>query len=152
RGGVITCVLLAACGCNGNTMPATPSPPPPPTASSLTIIGVDALRTGFFADYTVSASMSDGTTQIVTTQAALTTSDPSIATVNGNGRVTALSQGTISLSASYQGRITSRNVNVVFNYGGTWIGTYAVRTCDQTGVFAAAHYCQNLGLEPLPLS
>src|SRR5436190_23963918 len=101
RGGVITCVLLAACGCNGNTMPATPSPRPPPTASSLTIIGVDALRTGFFADYTVSASMSDGTTQIVTTQAALTTSDPSVATVNGNGRVTALSQGTISLSASY---------------------------------------------------
>src|SRR5205085_7443559 len=86
------------------------------------------------------------------TQATQATSDPSIATNDANGRVTALRFGPVTITASFQGRSATRTINVVFNYGGTWTGTYAVRACDQTGIFLSSRYCQNASLEPLPLS
>ena len=112
---LMTCVLLSAWGCGGGgTTPVTPTPPAPPTATGITITsGVDALRAGFFADYTVTANMSDRTTQIVTTESVWTTSNSAIATVDAKGRLTGLSHGTISLNASYQGRTVSRSVSIV---------------------------------------
>jgi hypothetical protein len=149
--GLMTSVLLTAWGCGGGgTTPVTPSPPAPPTANSISITsGVDALRVGFFADFTVTASMSDLTTQIVTTQSVWTTSDPAIATIDAQGRLTGLSHGSVALNASYQGRTVSRSVHIVHNYGGHWDGTFAVRACDQSGIFTSSRYCENLGREPL---
>jgi hypothetical protein len=148
---LMTCVLLSAWGCGGGgTTPVTPTPPAPPTANSITITsGVDALRAGFFADYTVTANMSDRTTQLVTTQSVWSTSNSAIATVDARGRVTALSHGTISLNATYQGLTVSRSVYIVHNYGGHWDGTFVVRACDQSGIFVSSRYCENLGREPL---
>lgn len=144
-------LVSTAWGCGGSgTSPVTPAPPAPPTANSITITsGVDALRAGFFADYTVTASMSDRTTQLVTADSAWTTSDPAVATVDARGRLTAVSNGTINLNASYQGRSASRSVRIVHDYGGHWDGTFAARGCDQTGVFITLRYCENLGREPL---
>lgn len=113
---------------------------------------VDYLRAGFFADFAVTASMSDGTTQVVTAQAVLTSSDPSIATVDTRGRVTGLRHGAATLSASFQGQTVTRVVNIVHNYGGRWDGTFAVRSCDQAGIFTSSRYCQNLGVEPQPFA
>lgn len=147
------CVLFAAIGCSaGSSSPVAPAPAPP-SASSITITsGVDALRSGFFADFTVTASMSDRTTQIVTPQATLTTSDPSIATVDKNGRLTAVSYGSVTINATYQGRSATRTVNIVYNYGGTWTGTFAIQDCDQSGLFLSSRYCQNAGTGPLPMA
>src|SRR5690242_373706 len=93
-------VLSTGCGAGGSS-PAAPTPPAP-TASSIAVTsGVDALRTGFFADFTVTATMSDRTTQVVTSQATLATSDPSIATIDASGRLTAFRFGTITINASY---------------------------------------------------
>jgi hypothetical protein len=143
--------VAAGCGA-GASSPAAPTTPPP-TASTIAVTsGTDALRTGFFADFTVTATMSDRTTQVVTTQATLTTSDPSIATIDTSGRLTALRHGVVSINASFQGRTTSRAINVVHNYAGTWTGNYAVRACDQTGIFLSSKYCQNAQTEPLPLA
>lgn len=148
----VLCALMAT-GCSaGSSAPAAPTPSPP-TASSIAITsGTDALRTGFFADFTITATMSDRTTQMVTSQATLTTSDASIATIDANGRLTALRHGVVTINASYQGRTTSRAVSIVFNYAGTWTGTFAVRACDQTGIFLTSRYCQNAQTEPLPLA
>ena len=145
-----TSVALSAWGCGGGSPTPVAPPPPPPTATSLTITsGVDALRAGFFADYMVTANMSDRTTQIVTTESTWTSSDPAVATVDAKGRLTGLSNGTISLTASYQGRTVSRSVRIVHNYGGHWDGTFAVRACDQSGIFISLKYCDNLGRDPL---
>lgn len=154
RQSTVAVFLIGACAawsCGGDGgSPVTPAPPAPPTANSITITsGVDALRSGFFADYTVTVSMSDRTTQTVTADAGWTSSDPAVATVDTRGRVTALSNGTISLNATYQGRAASRSVRVVHDYGGHWDGTFVARSCDETGVFISLRYCQNLGREPL---
>jgi hypothetical protein len=145
-------VLLFTLGCRGGVPTPVAPGPPVPAAETITITsGVDALRTGFFADYTLIASMSDRTTQVVTRQAVWTTSDLAVGTVDANGRVTAVSHGTIGLNATFQGRAATRSVRIVHNYGGQWNGTYVARSCDQTGVFASSRYCQNLGSNPSPL-
>ena len=100
---LVASVLLSAWGCTGGgSTPAAPAPAPPTTDSLAITSGVDALRTGFFADYSLIATMSDRTTQTVTRQATWTTSDQSIATVDANGRLTAFSNCVVALSASYQ--------------------------------------------------
>jgi len=137
------CIVCAACG-DDNANPAAPTPATsPPSVVSLTINGVDAVRTGSAASFTARASMSDGTTQTVTP--VWTRSDAAIAKVDTAGRVDALTHGSISLGASYQGQSASRNVSIVSNYGGTWNGTYVLRACDQSGIFAAAGWCKELG-------
>jgi hypothetical protein len=144
-------VWLSAWGCGGGgTTPVAPAPPPAPTATSLAITsGVDALRAGFFADYAVTASMSDRTTQVVTAASAWSTSDPAVATVDAKGRLTGLSNGSVNLIASYQDRTVSRSVRIVHNYAGHWDGTFVVRSCEQSGVFVTLRYCDNLGRDPL---
>jgi hypothetical protein len=144
-------LFAAGCGGGGETL-VSPSPTPPTTQTLAITGGVDALRTGYFADFTVSATMTDGTQQNVTTKAALATNDESVATIDRNGRVTALNHGAVTLSATFGERTTTRQVSIIRNYGGAWTGTYIVRSCDQSGVFVSAHYCQNLGAQPLPLS
>jgi hypothetical protein len=150
---VVLLAMLAMSACSAGSSPTSPRPTPPPTADGIAITsGDDALRTGFFADFTVTATMSDRTTQIVTRQAALSTSDPAIATIDANGRVTAIRHGTVALNATYQGRSTSRTISIVHDYAGLWNGTFVIRACDQTGVFASSRYCQNAGVEPLPMA
>lgn len=114
--------------------------------------GADVLRAGYFADYSVTAWMSDGTVQVVTTDATLSSSDPSVAPIDARGRVNALGRGVVTLSAAYQQRTATRTITIVPDYSGTWSGTYTVRTCSDSGVFGAVRYCRNLGVEPLPVA
>ena len=140
---VAACVVFSACGEDSST--ATPGAPTPstPTVSSLAISGPDAVRTRFFSNYTATATLSNGTTQTVTP--AWTSSSPAVATVDSAGRVDGLTHGSTNLAASYQGVSASKTVNIVQNYGGNWTGTYAMQACDQSGVFASIHWCQELG-------
>lgn len=139
-----TCIALgAACG-GGGTTPPTPTTPPPPTLSGLTITGLDALRTGFFSDYTATATLSDGSTQNVTTQATWSTGNASVATAEANGRISGQTHGSTTVTATYQGRTGSKAVNVVNNYGGTWTGTYIATACDAAGAFRNVGWCQGV--------
>jgi hypothetical protein len=131
-------------GCGGNDTPAAPSTPATPTVSALTISGNDAIRTGFFANYTATAQLSNGTTQSVTPT--WSSSNPSVGSVDTTGRLDGRTHGSINLAASYQGLNASKNVNVVHNYGGSWTGTYVIRACDQSGVFARVRWCQAGGV------
>ncbi len=141
---VSSMLLMSACGSDESlTTPSTPTAPSTPTVSSLTINGLDAIRTGFFSDYTATASLSNGTSQAVTPS--WSSSNTGVATVDANGRLSGLSHGSMALAASYQGMNASKNVSVVSNFGGSWVGTYVIRACDQAGVFASARWCQGLG-------
>ena len=53
--------------------------------------------------YTATASFSDLTSADVTTQATWASSDPTIATINGQGQATALTTGSVQITATYQG-------------------------------------------------
>ena len=151
--GALLFVLVVASACGGGGATAVAPPAPTPTTSSIAITsGTDVIRTGFFADFAIVATMSDRTTQIVTAQATIATSDQSIATVDKNGRLTALRFGQVTILASYQGRDASRTITVMHNYAGTWNGTFAVRACDQSGIFVTSKYCQNAATEPLPMA
>jgi hypothetical protein len=131
---------LVACGSDSDNNGA---PTPTTTTTGLSITGQDAIRTGFFANYTATATLSNGTTQTVTPS--WTSSNPGIASVDTAGRVNGNAHGSVNLSASYQGLTASKNVNVVQNYGGTWTGTYRMNKCDQAGVFSQVRWCQELG-------
>lgn len=140
---VLSLSFVAACGDDKSSTPAGPTTPAAPTVSTLAIAGLDAIRAGFVSTYTATATLSNGTSQTVTPT--WTSSNPAVATVDGTGRLSGLTHGSISLAASYQGASASKNVNIVNNYGGTWIGTYRLRTCDQSGVFRSTKWCEGLG-------
>ena len=128
--------IISGCGDDPSAAPS----PLAPTINTLTISGADAVRTGFVANYTATAQLSNGTTQSVTP--VWSSSSPLVGSVDGSGRLDGLAHGSINLSASYQGLSASKQVNVVHNYGGNWTGTYEIRACDQSGAFASIGWCE----------
>jgi hypothetical protein len=145
-------VGTVACGVHTSGPPTTAPSPIPPTAPSpippsvtgITIGGPDAVRTGFAADYTVTASLSDGSSQDVTASASCTSSDPSVASIAAPCHLTGTKHGSTTLTVSSQGRTMSKAVNVVTNYGGSWTGEYQVTTCDAAGIFRDWGWCEEL--------
>jgi Bacterial Ig-like domain (group 2) len=135
----LAAVLAVACG-GGDSSPTSPTPSNP-SVTGLTITGLDAIRTGFFATYTAQATLSDGSTQTVTPT--WSSSSPDIASVASNGDVNALVNGTTTITATYQGRTGSKAVRAVANFGGTWSGSYRVAKCDQSAAFAG--WCSGIG-------
>src|SRR5262245_37986091 len=116
-------VVVTACGKDSPSSPSTPpapATPPTPTVSSLTVTGLDAVRTGFFSDYTATAAMSDGSSQTVTSSVTWSTADPAVATITPAGRLSGQTHGSTTLTATYQSRTAVKAINIVNNYGGTW--------------------------------
>ncbi len=137
---VVVLIALAA-GCHGKN-PAAPSQSAAQIVTGLVINGVDAVLTGSVTSYTVTATMSDGTTRTVTP--AWASSDPGVGTVDSTGRLDGRAHGSTNLTASYLGRDVSKTVYVVNNYGGTWVGQYVIKACDQSGYFERAG-CESSG-------
>jgi Bacterial Ig-like domain (group 2) len=124
---VASLIGLAACG---NKNPAAPSQPAI-TVNGLAISGHDSVLTGLSASYTVTATLSDGSTATVTP--AWTSNNPTVASVDSGGRLEGRSHGSTSVTAAYEGRSTSKNVQVVNNYSGVWEGTSVARACTDSG-------------------
>ena len=90
---VVGAALFAlACG-NSTTTPTT--------VSSLAITGV-VPSVGTTSQFKAMATMSDGTTQDVTTLASWGTSNAGIASVSATGVVSGIADGTVVVSATYQ--------------------------------------------------
>ena len=124
--GVIGLVILAT-DC-GSDSPTRPSEPP---AIRVEVSGPVALLTSTSTSYKVVATLADGTTRTVTS--AWTSSDPTIAAIDANGRVEGRAHGSTTITASYPGGTVSKVVRVVNNYAGTWVGSYVIRACSDTG-------------------
>lgn len=135
--GLVIALLASACG--GSTTAPTPPPPAGPTLTGIRITGPTAIRTSFFQNYTAALTYSDGSTQGINPTWATT---GAAATVDSAGRVVGVAHGSTVLSASAQGVSTSLTIAVVQNYGGQWSGTYQILSCDQSGGFAQARWCQ----------
>jgi uncharacterized protein YjdB len=75
-----------------------------PVVNSLSVTGTSPMTVGQQAQYTAIANMSDGSSPNVTSQSQWTSTNPSVATVDSNGVVTAIAQGTTTITATYQGQ------------------------------------------------
>jgi hypothetical protein len=67
-----------------------------------------------------------------------------VATVDNAGRLDGRTHGSTTLTAAHEGRSTSKTVQVVNNYGGSWSGRYVIRVCRDSGIFRDGIYGGNL--------
>jgi hypothetical protein len=147
---LVIVITVFATACDGKSSPAAPTTQ---AATSLSISGADALQTGLSTTYTATATLSDSTMRAVTPT--WTSSNTGVASVDSAGRLVGLAHGSTNLTASHEGRSTSKTVQVVNNFEGTWDGRYVIRACDDSGsfkdgIFAPPYsdvpYCQMLQL------
>jgi hypothetical protein len=97
---IVASVAVANCG---SKTPGSPSPNPTPTITSVQVTGLpSSLAPGETAQLAARASLSDGTSQVVTTQATWRSDNTSVATVSSGGLVTAVAAGTTEIRATYQ--------------------------------------------------
>jgi plastocyanin len=115
---IFVCLIAltaAIAGCGSESTPATPTPTPTPTptVTALTIGGLpSSLKPRESAQLTATASLSNGTTQVVTNQANWQSDNTAIATVSSAGVVTAVGPGTTAIRASYQNFNGTGSLNV----------------------------------------
>jgi hypothetical protein len=105
--GVVSSVLalgLVACGSKG-------TPTAPATVASVAVTGT-APGVGASAPFSATAMLSDGTTQIVTSQATWASSNTSVATVSA-GTVSGLAPGESDITATYQNASGRVHVTIV---------------------------------------
>jgi hypothetical protein len=92
----------------GNTSSSTPSTPTPTTAATPSVTAVTVTVVGGIpaigstAQFTATASLSNGTTQTVTTQATWQSSALGIVTITAAGVITAVAAGEADIIATYQ--------------------------------------------------
>ena len=120
--GLVT--LTLGCGSKAPTSPTLVTP----TVTGLAMLGTDAVLTGVAADYSVTATLTDGTVRPVSPT--WTSSNPAVATVNDAGRLEGRSHGSTILTASSGGQTVSKTIRVINNYSGLWEGSFAVDGCD----------------------
>jgi hypothetical protein len=95
-------VLLSAAACGGAPTVPSASPTAAATVSSVTVTG-GAPSVGGIAQLVAVASLSDGTSQVVTAQASWSSSSLPVASVSPSGLVTGVGPGEADVIATYQG-------------------------------------------------
>jgi len=99
-GALLLSTIVCACGSSDSTTPTTPTTPSP-TVTSVAVTG-QTPNVGLTSQFTSTATLSNGTTQNVTSQAAWQSSNAAIATVSNAGVVTAVAAGDVDITATYQ--------------------------------------------------
>jgi hypothetical protein len=106
-------VMAMACGGSSSSTPTTPTAPTP-TTTFVAITGTVSLTsTNPTSQLKATATLSNGTTQDVSAQAAWQSSNQAVATASASGLVTAVGPGTASISAVYQGKTGTLLISVL---------------------------------------
>ena len=138
---------LASCGGRegGPTIPTSPSA----TVTGLSITAsTDLLKINQSETFTVTATMSNGSTAAVT--ATWRSENPAVATVDANGRVTGIGSGETAISAESSGvRATPRTIRVLPDYQGRWSGDWRVAGCTTDGDWARTDICREVPVDTL---
>ena len=101
---LITCLVLSGCG-GGSSKSNTQSTSAAKTLSSIVVSGKNSVVAGATLQLAAEGTYSDGTTADITSQVTWSTSDPTIATANVSGLLTAVKAGSVVATAK-QGAIT----------------------------------------------
>ena len=106
---VLSVLLLAGCGGGSST----PAPTPTPTLTGVSVTGAPASPSvGDTAQLVATASFSDGSSRIVTAEAAWQTSNSTVATVSASGLASFLASGDCDLRATFQTAAGTAHVTV----------------------------------------
>lgn len=119
RRGPLLCIVLVAAGViattagcssksSSNDTPTTPTA----TVTSVAVAGT-APNVGLTAQFIATATLSNGTTQTVTSQATWQSSNTSLATVNSAGIVTGVAPGDVDITATFQSVAGRLRVTIV---------------------------------------
>jgi len=87
--------------CKGGSSGSSTTSPTSPTITSVAVTG-SAPPVGLTAQFTATATLSNGGTQNVTSQATWQSSNAAVATVNNAGVVTAVATGEVDITATFQ--------------------------------------------------
>ena len=97
-----------------------------PTVASLTVRGTAPL-VGATSQFAATATLSDGSSKDAANLATWTTSNASVATVNGTGLVSGVGPGDAEIAATYLGRSGGQRISIAapppLNLTGTWSGS-----------------------------
>ena len=96
---IATTLVVVVSACSKEKSPSNPSPAP--TVSTVAVSGT-APAVGAATQFTATATLSDNTTQSVTSQATWASSNNAVATVNSAGVVTGVGAGEADITATYQ--------------------------------------------------
>lgn len=128
---VLALATGVACSKGDDNGPTGPSGIPTLVSISVTP-NTDLIKIKAVETFTVTASFSDGTSQVV--QGTWGSDAPGVATADA-GRVTGVAAGTATIFADYQGFRATRAIRVVPDYHGRWDGDWAVGSCTGDGDF-----------------
>lgn len=85
------------------------------------------IAAGSTQQFSATGTFSNSATQDLTTQVTWSSSDNLIASITPNGKITALSEGTTTITASFGGKSGSQSLTVTHAVlSGTWEGTYLI--------------------------
>ncbi|HZA33883.1 MAG TPA: Ig-like domain-containing protein [Vicinamibacterales bacterium] len=135
---IIVGAPMAACGGEDGT-PAGPSDPPASVTGLSMSPGTTLLKTNQTETFTASAMMSSGPSQPV--QPAWRSNNPTVLSIDSAGLARGIMNGAATITATHGGVSETRRVRVVTDYQGAWAGEYVVRTCDHSGDFRSAEFC-----------
>lgn len=112
------------------------------TVQSIAVISSsDLLYIGISETFTAMATMSDGSTKAVI-GGVWGGDNPSVATVEATtGQVTIVGSGMVNVFVDYQEQRGSKAIRGLPNYQGTWSGSYIIASCNATGGFLLAGFC-----------
>jgi hypothetical protein len=109
----VLCVFTACSSGSNSSIPTQPTTPAPATVSSVALSGTnDFTEKGATAQYTATATLSNGTTEDRTNTATWESDNTSVATVSGQGLVTAIASGDATISAMVAGMRGTRAINI----------------------------------------
>jgi hypothetical protein len=141
----VLCLLSAGLvGCGAG--PGVTSPSAPPVTAIRFASSTDLLFIGSASRFQAEAVFTGGVVQPVAAQ--WTSSDPLVMAIEGNGNVLAISNGTSTITALYQGRSATLSVRAAPDFRGSWVGTLTIEGCARDASFPVVTFCSALLSSP----
>jgi hypothetical protein len=113
---IVSALLIASAGCGGGTEPSPPPPPPPPPAPVVTTVAVTSPAPSVLIAETLqlAATVRDQNGAVMAGKTVTwNSSNPAVATVSASGLVLGLAAGSVTVTASVDGKSGSTSVSVV---------------------------------------